>query len=185
MSWRQPEAHRIDNIRWVRGGGRERERGAICRAIGSWHAILSRQTSTLVINAGLGWRAGVGSWRWVFGDDSRANYRVVGPRQWRMIWEIPRMDSRWLRCWRSLENVARLLFCNGMEMIIGNNKYWDEKFQWTHFCVDLKKYKIIYNYHMKSGNWNENIEIEIMIEIVFFRVRIYRRNFNEILYEYS
>lgn len=25
---------------------------------------------------------------------------------------------------------------------------------------------------MKSGNWNENIEIEIMIEIVFFRVRI-------------
>lgn len=38
---------------------------------------------------------------------------------------------------------------------------------------------------MKSGNWNENIEIEIMIEIVFFPVRIYRRNFNEILYEYS
>lgn len=99
VSWRQPEAHRIDNISWERGRGRgERERGGICRAMGPWHAILSRQTSTLVINAGLGWRAGVGSWRWVFGDDSWANYRVVA-RQWRMIWEISKMDSRWLRWW--------------------------------------------------------------------------------------
>lgn len=28
----------------------------------------------------------------MFEDDSRANYRVVGPRQWRMIREIPKMD---------------------------------------------------------------------------------------------
>lgn len=105
VSWRQPEAHRIDNIRWVRGGGRERERGAICRAIGSWHAILSRQTSTLVINAGLGWRAGVGSWRWVFGDDSRANYRVVGPGQWRMIWEI----LEWIVVGYDVDDLWRML----------------------------------------------------------------------------
>lgn len=122
VSWRQPEAHRIDNISRQREGegGREGGRSDMAGNRGPWHAILSRQTSTLVINAGLGWRAGVGPRRWVFGDDSRANYRVVA-RQWRMIWEtIPKMDwlCRWLCWWWIRSEISWRMLSLGIWIII-------------------------------------------------------------------